>query len=327
MNKILELKERVKGNKRRIVLPESMDERVLKAASILIEEDLVDIILIGKKENIIDRYPILDRVSWYNAEEVAFEYTNKLYELRKDKGLTIEEAKNLILSDYMYLACLLVLEGKADGIVSGACHSSSNTLRPALQLIKGPDGFVSSFFLMETDKYDLGSNGLFIFADCGLNQTPSTDELALIAKHSIESFRLLVGNDPKVAFLSHSTYDSSKHEIVNKVKEATSKAKALNPNVLIDGELQLDAAIIKEVASIKCPNSPLNGEANILIFPNIDSGNIGYKLVERFGNSKAYGPLTQGLNYPVNDLSRGSSVEDIIGVILITCIQVNKNML
>ena len=192
MDKILELKERVKGNKRRIVLPESMDERVLKAACILIEEDLVDIILIGKKENVIDKYPILGRANWYNPEDIVFEYTNKLYELRKDKGLTIEEAKNLILNDYMYLACLLVLEGKADGIVSGACHSSSNTLRPALQLIKGPDGFVSSFFLMETDKTDLGSNGLFIFADCGLNQEPSPDELALIAKHSIDSFKLIV---------------------------------------------------------------------------------------------------------------------------------------
>ena len=326
MGKIDELKEKVKGNKKRIILPESNDSRILSAASILMKEDLVDIILIGKKE-VSEEYEILNNATWYNPEDVVEEYTNKLFELRKEKGMTKEEARNLILNDYMYFSCLLVLEGRADGIVSGISHSSSNTLRPALQLIKGPDGFVSSFFLMETDKYDLGENGLFIFADCGLNQNPTPNELAIIGKQAIASYKEFIGNNPKVAYLSHSTYGSSKHEMVDKIKLAVEESKKINTDCIIDGELQLDAAIIPDVANIKCPGSPLKGKANILVFPNLDSGNIGYKLVERFGNAKAYGPLTQGLNYPVNDLSRGSSVDDIIGVILITSIQASKNVL
>ena len=322
---IEKLKEEVKKNKKRIVLPEGNEDRILKAASILLEDDIVDIILIGEKE---DKYPNLNKATWINPKDIDLSYyIDKLYELRKEKGLTIEEAKNKIENDYMYLACLLVLENKADGVVSGCIHSSSNTLRPALEIIKGKEPKVSSFFLMETDKYDLGENGVFIFADCGLIQDPTIEELSIIGKHSIDSYKQLVGDNPKVAYLSHSTYGSSKHIVVDKVKEATILAKDNNPNVLIDGELQLDAAIIPEVAKIKCPDSPLQGKANILVFPNLDAGNIGYKLVERFGKNKAYGPLTQGLKYPVNDLSRGSSVEDIIGVIIITALQASKNVL
>ena len=325
MNKMEELKNIIKQSKKRIILPEGEDNRILEAANRVIEEDLVDIIILGEKKN---TYPNLDKVTFINPKELDLTYyINKLYELRKEKGLTIEEAKNLIENDYMYLACLLVLDNKADGIVSGAIHSSSNTLRPALQVIKGKEALVSSFFLMETNSKDLGEEGYFIFADCGLNQDPNSNDLATIAKHSIDSYKQLIGDNPKVAFLSHSTYGSSKHEVVDKVKTATELAKVNNPNVLIDGELQLDAAIIPEVASIKCPTSPLQGKANILIFPNLDSGNIGYKLVERFAKAKAYGPLTQGLKYPVNDLSRGSTVEDIIGVIIITALQATKNMI
>ena len=325
MSLIDELKNRIRENKKKIILPEGNDNRILLAASKVLEEDLVDIIIIGEKNS---NYPNLEKVEWINPNEIDLTYyIDKLYELRKDKGLTKEEASNLIHNDYMYLVCLLVLDRKADGIVSGICHTTSNTLRPALQLIKGKEDLVSSFFIMETNNKDLGYNGLFIFSDCGLIQEPTSLELSKIAKQSIASFKEIINSTPKVAFLSHSTYSSSKHQMVDKVKEATKLAKETCPNELIDGELQLDAAIIKEVATIKCPNSPLKGEANILIFPNIDSGNIGYKLVERFGNSKAYGPLMQGLNYPVNDLSRGSSVDDVVGVIIITALQATENML
>ena len=315
------LNEVKKYAKKRIILPETMDNRVLTAATRIVEEDLVDLILIGNKADVISKYPILENVSWIDPNENIDEYINKLYSLRKNKGMTIEGAKSLIEKDYMYIACLLLLDNKADGIVSGAMHTSSDTLRPALQLIKGKEELVSSFFIMEKEKE------VYLFADCGLIPEPNSLELATIAKQSIKSYKQLIGDNPKLAFLSFSTYGSSTHKSVDKIKEATNIAKKENENCLIDGELQLDSAIIPEVAAIKCPNSPLKGEANILIFPDLNSGNIAYKLAERFGNFKAYGPLTQGLNKPVNDLSRGSSVEDIIGVILITSLQATKSMI
>ena len=314
------LEEVKKYEKKKIILPETMDERVLKSACYVLEHELVDLVLIGNKDEIINKYPILTKAEWYDPNDNIDYYINKLYSLRKDKGLTIEEAKRLIKNDYMYLACLLVLDKKADGIVSGAIHTSGETLRPALQLIKGKEELVSSFFIMEGNKD-------YIFADCGLVIEPSSSELAIISKQSIKSYKQLIGDNPKLAFLSFSTYDSGKHSSVDKVKLATEIAKKNNPDYIIDGPLQLDSAISPEVAKIKCPNSPIKGEANIFIFPDLNSGNIGYKLVERFGGFKAYGPLTQGLNYPVNDLSRGSSVEDIIGVILITSLQATKSMI
>ena len=307
--------------RKRIILPETMDNRILEAATYVLEKELVDIVLIGNKEEIINNYPSLVKAKWIDPSNNIDYYTNKLYELRKDKGLTIEKAKELLQKDYMYLACLLVLDNKADGIVSGACHSTSDTLRPALQLIKGKEKIVSSFFLMEKE------DKVLLFADCGLNQNPSSHELAIIGEQSIKSYEQLVGEKPKLAYLSYSTYGSSKHEMVDKVKEACEIAKGNNPNHLIDGELQVDAAIIPEIADIKCPDSPLKGEANILIFPDLNSGNIAYKLVERLAGYKAYGPLTQGLNYPVNDLSRGSTIDDIIGVIVITALQARKNII
>ena len=328
MELIKKLKEIAKEEKKKIILTET-DERVLEAASTIIKEDIADIILLGDKNNFVDKYKLLEKAEWINPQNCGLLdiYINSLYELRKEKGMTVEKSKLLLTTDYMYFACMLLLDRKADGIVSGVNHSSSNTLRPALQIIRGKESFVSSFFIMETDKIDLGSNGVFIFADCGLNQNPNSIELSKIAKHSIDSYIELIGNDPKLAFLSHSTYGSSNHQMVDKVKEAVKITKEKYKEYLIDGELQLDAAIIPEIALKKCPDSPLKGKANILIFPDLDSGNIGYKLVERFGRSKAYGPLTQGLKYPVNDLSRGSSVEDIIGVIVITCIQARNNVL
>ena len=223
----------------------------------------------------------------------------------------------------MYFACMLVKTGRADGIVSGACHSTSNTLRPALQIIKSDPkyNFVSSFFIMETVNNEFGDDGILIFSDSGLVEYPTVEELAHIAEMSAESFDYLVEDDPIVAMLSYSTKGSAKSEYVDKVVQAANIAKRDYPNLRLDGELQLDAAIIPEVAARKAPNSNVAGHANVLIFPNIDAGNIGYKLVERLGKANAYGPLVQGLNKPINDLSRGCSASDIVGVIAITAVQ------
>lgn len=327
MGVIGKIKIQAKCNKKRIVLPESMDEKVLMAAEIAIKEKLASIILIGDEEELIKKSEILKSAKIINpsTSNLTDTYIEKLVNMRKDKGMTIENAKKLLLEDYMYFACMLVLDNQADGIVSGACHSSSNTLRPALQLIKTESNKrVSSFFLMEVPNCSYGEHGTFIFADCGLQQSPTSEELADIAIQSAKSFEELVENTPYVAMLSHSTKGSASHQNVDKVINATKLAQENYPEYEIDGELQLDAAIIPEVAKIKCPNSKVAGRANVLIFPDLDSGNIGYKLVERLARAKAYGPLTQGLKYPVNDLSRGCSVEDIVGVIAITAVQAQK---
>lgn len=327
MSTIEKIKKQAKENKKTIILPESMDERVLKAAEIAIRENVANIILIGNEKEIISKSEILKNAEIINpvTSNLTNTYVEKLVNMRKDKGITIGQVKKLILEDYMYFACMLVLDGKADGIVSGACHSSSDTLRPALQLIKSePNKRVSSFFLMEVPNCSYGENGTFIFADCGLQQNPTREALADIAIESAKSFEQLVGKTPYVAMLSHSTKGSARHEDINKVVEATKIVKDKYPEYLIDGELQLDAAIIPEVAKIKCSNSQVAGRANVLIFPDLDSGNIGYKLVERLAHAKAYGPLTQGMNIPVNDLSRGCSIEDIVGVIAITVVQASK---
>lgn len=327
MDFIETIKLRIGQDKKRIVLPESMDDRVLKAAEIVMKEDLADIILIGNEEEIIRKNKFLGKVIIINPKtcDLTSTYIEKLVNMRKDKGMTEEKAKKLLLEDYMYFACMLVLDHKADGIVSGASHSSSDTLRPALQLIKSESGKrVSSFFLMEVPNCSYGENGTFIFADCGLQQNPTGEQLADIATQSAKSFEQLVERTPYVAMLSHSTKGSARHEDINKVVDATLLAKIIEPKYEIDGELQLDAAIIPEIAKIKAPTSKVAGRANVLIFPDLDSGNIGYKLVERLAHAKAYGPLTQGLNYPVNDLSRGCSVEDIVGVILITVVQASR---
>ena len=328
MNFIETMKTEAKKYQKKIVLPETMDERVLKAAEIAIKENLADIILIGKKDTIIKDRELLQEATIIDPETSSLTdlYIEKLVELRKEKGMTKEEARKLLLEDYMYYACMLVFDHKADGVVSGACHSSANTLRPALQIIKTAPNtkLVSAFFLMVVPNCEYGENGVFVFADCGLVQNPTAEQLADIAESSAKSFEQLVGSTPYVALLSHSTKGSAHHADVDKVIEATRMAQEHYPQYKIDGELQLDAAIIPEIASSKAPNSEIAGKANVLIFPDLDSGNIGYKLVQRLAKAEAYGPLTQGINAPINDLSRGCSVEDIVGVIAITAVQAQK---
>ena len=327
MNFIDNVKKRAKKDKKTIVLPESMDERVIEAASKVIEEDIANIIIIGDKEEIDKNYSNYDisKAKIINPEssELTEDLINHLVELRKNKGMTYEEAKRLILEDYMYFACMLVKDGFADGVVSGACHSSSNTLRPALQIIKTkPDTLlVSAFFLMVVPDCEYGENGVFIFSDAGLEQNPTPEKLAAIAASSAESFKILVEKEPIVAMLSHSTKGSASHEDVDKVVEACKIANKLYPQYEIDGELQLDAAIVPEIAKSKAPDSKVAGRANVLIFPDLDAGNIGYKLVQRLAKAEAYGPITQGIAAPINDLSRGCSSDDIVGAIAITAVQ------
>lgn len=327
MSFIENIKERAKRDIKTIVLPESMDRRILEAASVILKEKIANIIIIGKEEEIQNTAKDLDIVgaTIINpfTSELTEELTLKLVDLRKNKGLTYAEAKKTLLEDYVYYACMLVKVGKADGCVSGACHSTSNTLRPALQIIKTKPGveLVSAFFLMVVPECNLGANGTFIFADCGLEQNPDANKLAAIAQSSAESFNLLVEVEPKVAFLSHSTMGSAKHSDVDKVVEAVKIAKDKYPDYKMDGELQLDAAIIPEVAMSKAPNSEVAGQANVLVFPDLDAGNIGYKLVQRLAKAEAYGPICQGIAAPVNDLSRGCSVDDIVGVVAITAVQ------
>jgi len=327
MGFIENIKERAKLDKKTIILPESMDSRIIEAASKIIEEDLCNLIIIGDKDSIDKRFDVeeamfIDPKTYYFTDELA----NKLYELRKEKGMTLEKAHELLLNDYMYFACMLVKTGRADGIVSGVCHSTSDTLRPALQIVKSNPkyNFVSSFFLMETKDEEFGDNGILVFSDSGLVEYPTSEELAKIAAMSAESFDYLIEDEPIVAMLSYSTKGSAKSEHVDKVIEATKLVKDKYANLKIDGELQLDAAIVPDVANRKAPNSDVAGRANVLIFPNIDAGNIGYKLVERFAHAKAYGPITQGMAAPINDLSRGSNVEEIIGVVAITAVQAQK---
>ena len=319
--------ERAKGDKKTIVLPESMDKRVMEAASKILANDIANIIIIGTPEEIEESSKGFDisKATIINpyTSELTENLILQLVELRKNKGLTYEDAKKLMLEDYMYYACMLVKAGYADGCVSGACHSTSNTLRPALQIIKTKPNveLVSAFFLMVVPNCEYGSNGTFIFADAGLEQNPDSNKLAAIAASSAESFSLLVEEEAKVAFLSHSTMGSAKHNDVDKVVEAVKIAKEKYPQYKMDGELQLDAAIIPEVAISKAPNSDVAGHANVLVFPDLDAGNIGYKLVQRLAKAEAYGPICQGIAAPINDLSRGCSSDDIVGVVAITAVQ------
>ena len=330
MNFIESIKERAKKNKKTIILPEYMDRRVLEAACKVRDEDIANIIIIGNENEIKNGNSDLkfDNIRFIdpNTSELTEDLINKLVELRKAKGMTYEEAKELMMNDYMYYACMLVKENMADGVVSGACHSSANTIRPALQIIKtAPDTkLVSAFFLMVVPNCEYGSNGTFIFADAGLEQNPDPEKLAAIAKSSADSFELLVQDEAKVAFLSHSTKGSAKHADVDKVLAAVDIAKRDYPDMKADGELQLDAAIVPEIAASKAPNSSVAGHANVLVFPDLDAGNIGYKLVQRLAKAEAYGPICQGIAKPINDLSRGCNVDDIVGVVAITEVQANK---
>ena len=321
------IKARAKADKKTTVLPESMDRRTWEAAEKILKEDIANLVIIGTPEDIADHSAGLDvsKATVINPQtyEKTQEYIDLFVELRKAKGMTPEKAKEIMMSDYAYYGCLMIKNGDADGMVSGACHSTADTLRPCLQIIKTKPGtkLVSAFFLMVVPNCELGARGTFVFADSGLNQNPSSEELAAIAKSSAESFRLLVQEEPVVAMLSHSTKGSAKHPDVDKVVEATRIAKEAYPDLKVDGELQLDAAIVPSVGSSKAPGSEVAGKANVLMFPDLDAGNIGYKLVQRLAKAEAYGPVTQGIARPVNDLSRGCCADDIVGVVAITAVQ------
>lgn len=322
------MKEKAKQNIKTILLPESEDVRVIQAAADVEEEGFAKAVLIGNEENVkqiaLDNNIDVSKVTIINPlkSEKFGEYSNKFYELRKAKGMTPEKAKE-IMKEPIYFGTMMVKVGDADGIVSGACHPTAHTLRPALQILKTAPGtkLASAFFLMVTKCPEYGEDGVFIFADSGMNEYPDADGLSEIAISSAKSFKQLVGKEPRVAMLSYSTYGSASSPLTEKVIEATRILKEKAPDLLCDGELQLDAAIIPEVAERKAPGSPIAGKANVLIFPDLDAGNIGYKLVQRFGRAEAYGPLCQGIAKAVNDLSRGCSSDDIVGVVAITSVQ------
>lgn len=319
---------RAKRNKKKIVLPEGMDPRVIKAASMAKREDISDIILIGNKESIVNEAMSLNvDITGIEIEDPSIsqrseDLANKLYEIRKRKGMTHEQAKEIIKNE-TYYGVMLVNEGIADGMVAGAVNSTAETIRPALQILKTSQGtkLVSSFFVMVLPNKDFGYNGVMVFADCGVIENPNSEQLAEIAVSSAKSFKMLVEAEPVVAMLSYSSYGSAKSEQVDKVSNAVKIAKQQAPDLILDGELQADAALVESVSRRKAPGNAVDGNANVLVFPDISSGNISYKLIERLANAQAYGPIMQGIAKPVNDLSRGCSSDDIKGVIAITVVQ------
>lgn len=331
MNFIDTIKERAKKDIKTIVLPETEDIRTLQATEKILKEGFAKIILVGNKEkteelanqnNInIEGAIIIDPAK----SEKYDEYVNKFFKLRQKKGISIEKAKEIMLNN-VYFGMMMVKCKDADGLVSGAAHSTADTLRPALQILKTAEGtkLVSAFFLMVVPNCEYGENGTFVFSDAGLNANPTSEELSEIAISSANSFKQLVGKEPKVAMLSYSTYGSAKSELVEKVQNATTILKQKAPNLKADGEMQLDAALVKEIGRKKAPGSEVAGQANTLIFPDLNAGNIGYKLVQRLAKAEAYGPLCQGIARPVNDLSRGCSSDDIVGVVAITAVQAQE---
>ncbi len=331
MQFIEHIKQRASKDIKTIVLPEAEDLRTLKATEQVLKEKYANIILIGNEDEIKEKAEI-NKIDISGAQIVNpnnskkyNEYAKLLYELRKNKGMTEEQA-NELAKDPVYFGMLMLKNEDADGLVSGAIHSTSDTLRPALQILKtAPDTkLVSAFFVMVVPNCEYGENGTFIFADSGLNENPDEDQLSEIAISSSKSFEQLIEKPAKVAMLSYSSYGSAKSELTEKVINATKKVKEKEPKILVDGELQVDSAIIPEIAEMKAPGSTIKGEANVLVFPDLNCGNIAYKLVQRLGKAEAYGPLCQGIAKPVNDLSRGCSAEDIAGVIAITAVQAQK---
>ena len=317
-----------KSNKKKIVLPEGNEERTIAAAQKICNLGLAHPILVGDTEQILAKAKELDvdltniEIINPNESENLEKYINAFYELRKAKGVTMEKAEKIV-RDPLYFATMMVKLDDADGMVSGAVHTTGDLLRPGLQIIKTAPGVscVSSFFIMEVPNSPYGENGLLFFADCAVNPMPTEDMLASIAIATADNAKLLSKIDPKVAMLSFSTMGSADHEVVDKVRNATQKAKELRPDLDIDGELQLDAAIVPKVAKQKAPESKVAGSANVLVFPDLQAGNIGYKLVQRFANAEAIGPVCQGFAKPINDLSRGCSIEDIVNVVALTAVQ------
>ena len=314
------MKDAAKADKRTIVLPEGEDPRTIEAAKKIVEEGLTNLVILGDPDEIkIDGVTVIDP----RTAEKKQAYAEKFAELRAKKGVTLPEALEQ-MNDATYFGTMMVKMGDADSLVSGACHSTANTLRPALQILKTAPGtkLVSAFFIMCTKSPEFGADGTLLFADCGLNINPNADELSEIALASAESWKAFMpGEEPKVAMLSFSTMGSAKGDVPTKVQEAVKLANEKNPELALDGDLQLDAALVQSVADLKAPNSSVAGNANILVFPDLEAGNIGYKLVQRFGGAEAYGPVLQGIAKPVNDLSRGCSADDIVGVVAITAVQ------
>lgn len=320
--------KRAQEDIRRIVLPEGEEERTIKASETINKNSIAKIILVGNKSAIQNKAAKLGvdisgvEIMDPTTSEKTDIYAKEFYELRKHKGMTEEKASET-MKDTMYFGTMMVKMGDADGLVSGAIHATGDLLRPGMQIIKTAPGIkvVSSFFIMELPSNEYGEDGLLLFADCAVNPNPNSEELASIAISTAENAKLLCNFEPKVAMLSFSTMGSAKHELVDKVVKATEIAKNARPDLQIDGELQLDAAIVQSVGKLKAPGSTVAGNANVLVFPDLQSGNIGYKLVQRFAKAEAIGPVSQGFARPINDLSRGCSVEDIVNVVAVTAVQ------
>ncbi|WP_417118431.1 phosphate acetyltransferase [Olsenella phocaeensis] len=313
------MKDAAKADVKTVVLPEGEDPRTIEAARKIVAEGLAKLVILGDPSQIdVEGAEVIDP----RTSERHEAYAQKFAELRAKKGVTIEQAREQ-MDDATYFGTMMVKMGDADGLVSGACHSTANTLRPALQILKTAPGtkLVSAFFIMCTDKAEYGQDGTLLFADCGLNIDPTAEELSEIAIASANTWKQFMSDEPKVAMLSFSTKGSAKGEVPEKVQEATRLANEKAPELALDGDLQLDAALVKSVAALKAPESKVAGNANILVFPDLEAGNIGYKLVQRFAGAEAYGPVLQGIAKPVNDLSRGCSADDIVGVVAITAVQ------
>lgn len=321
------IKKRAIADKKTIVLPESYDIRVIEAASKITKEGLANVILVGDPEDIEKSAVSYDLTGVQIVNPETFErlddFIVHFYELRKRKGMTLNDARRILTSNFLFFGVMMVKMGLADGMVGGCTTPTANLLRPSLQILKtAPDSkLVSAFFVLDVPNCEYGADGVFIFSDAGLNQNPNSEELAHIAFDSSKTFETLVGKKPIAAMLSHSTMGSAEHPDVDKVRNAVEFAQKEYPDLLVDGEFQLDAAIVPEVGQQKAPGNEIAGHANVLIFPDLDAGNIGYKLVQRLAKAEAYGPITQGLAGPVNDLSRGCSADDIVGVVAITAVQ------
>ncbi len=321
-----EIIHKAKSDKKTIVLPESADRRVVEAASKIVRQEIANVVLIGNELSIKELAGEIDLegvkiVDSYNSDRLEL-FADKFYELRKAKGVTKEQAMELIKQP-LYYGVMMVKMDEADGMVAGAVNSTANTLRPALQILKTAPGarLVSSFFVMVVPDCEHGHNGTFIYSDCGINENPDEEQLAEIAVQSAKTFKSLINAEPVVALLSYSSYGSAKSELTEKVVKATKLAKAKAPGLIIDGELQVDSALVRSVSRTKAPGNKVDGRANTLIFPDLNSGNIAYKLTQRLAKAEAYGPVTQGIAKPVNDLSRGCSADDIVGVAAITAVQ------